>query len=91
MLHLFQLQKKTEALERLQDEVGQARHEHDKLKTRAEAQELKGKDSLAKIPCFEAQLRLVCDIASVQAYMIAKLESELSKSGLRSSMPGQKL
>lgn len=79
MLHLFQLHKKTEALDRLRDEVGRARHNHDELKTRAVARALEGKDALAKVPAFEAQLCLVHDNASVQADMIAKLESELLK------------
>ena len=68
-----------EALERLRDEVGRARNEQDELKARAEAQALNGKDALAKVPIFEAQLCLVRDNASVQKEMIVKLEFELSK------------
>ncbi|XP_070030160.1 uncharacterized protein [Nicotiana sylvestris] len=80
LVHLqYELYKKAKALKHLQDEVGRARHEHDELKARAEAQALEGKDALAKVPDFEAQLRLVRDNASVQEDMIVKLESELSK------------
>ncbi|XP_070002263.1 uncharacterized protein [Nicotiana sylvestris] len=68
-----------EALERLRDEVGRARSEYDKLRSRAEAQALKGKDALAKVPAFEAQLHLVRDNALVQTDIIVKLESKLSK------------
>ncbi|XP_070023158.1 uncharacterized protein [Nicotiana sylvestris] len=78
LAHL-QYEKKTKALERLRDEVGRARREYDELRARAEAQALEGKDALAKVPDFEAQLRLASDNASVQTNMIAKLEFELSK------------
>ncbi|XP_070014994.1 kinetochore protein SLK19-like [Nicotiana sylvestris] len=53
LVHL-QYEKKTEALERLQDEVGRARRKHDELKTWAEAQVVVGKDALAKVLDFEA-------------------------------------
>ncbi|XP_075076788.1 uncharacterized protein LOC107760066 [Nicotiana tabacum] len=74
-----QLQKKTDALERLRDEVGRTRREHDELKTLAEAQALEGKEALAKFLAFEAQLCIASDNALVQTEMIAKLESELLK------------
>ncbi|XP_075077618.1 bidirectional sugar transporter SWEET17-like [Nicotiana tabacum] len=64
LVHL-QYKKNMEALEHLRDEVGRARHEHDELKARAEAQDLEGNDALAKVPDFEAQLRIARDNALV--------------------------
>nr|XP_009778368.1 PREDICTED: differentially expressed in FDCP 6 homolog [Nicotiana sylvestris] len=71
--------KKMEALEHLRDKVSQARREYDELRARAEAQALEGKDALAIVPSFEAQLFLAHNNASIQTDMIAKLESELLK------------
>ncbi|XP_070019861.1 uncharacterized protein [Nicotiana sylvestris] len=67
-----------EAPECLRDEASRARHEHDELKARMEAQALEGKGALAKVPAFEAQLCLARDNPSVQTDMITKLEFELS-------------
>ncbi|XP_070025181.1 uncharacterized protein [Nicotiana sylvestris] len=71
--------KKTEALECLRDEADRAKSDYDELKARAEVQASKEKDALAKVPTLEVQLRLARDNALVQADMITKLKSELSK------------
>ncbi|XP_070009917.1 uncharacterized protein [Nicotiana sylvestris] len=70
-------QKQTKALKSLRDRADRA--EHDELKARVEAQASEGKGALAKVPAFEAQLRMARDNASVQVDIIKKLESELSK------------
>lgn len=61
MFHLFQLQKKTEDLECLRNDVGQVRHEYDELKAQAHAQASAEKGALAKASALEVQLRLARD------------------------------
>lgn len=70
-----------EALECLGGEVCRARCERDELKARVEAQALGGMNALAKVPAFEAQLRLARDSALARTEMFEELESKLSKVG----------
>ncbi|XP_070010252.1 uncharacterized protein [Nicotiana sylvestris] len=72
-------EKKMEALEYLRGEVVRVRNACGELRAQMQAQALEEKGVLAKVPAFEAQLRLARDNASVQVDMIAKLESDLLK------------
>lgn len=73
------MQKKTKALERLRSEADRIRSDCGKLRAQVQVQASEEKGALARVPAFEAQLRLARDNALVQADMITKLESELSK------------
>ncbi|XP_070028903.1 uncharacterized protein [Nicotiana sylvestris] len=72
-------QKKTEDVECLWSEVGQAKCEYDELKARADVEASTEKGALAKASAFEVQLCLARDDSLVRVDMITKLESELLK------------
>ncbi|XP_070015377.1 uncharacterized protein [Nicotiana sylvestris] len=76
---IFQLESKTEELERLWGEVGRAKRELNELKARVEAQVVAKEDALAKASTLEVQIRNAHVNDSVRANMITRLESKLLK------------
>nr|XP_016464392.1 PREDICTED: uncharacterized protein LOC107787349 [Nicotiana tabacum] len=78
-----QLQKKIEVLEYLKGDIDRIRTVCGRLRAQVQAQALEETGASAKVPAFEVQLRLARDNVKVQADMIGKLESDLSKIRLR--------
>ncbi|XP_070020250.1 uncharacterized protein [Nicotiana sylvestris] len=74
-----QLQKKTEDLECLRNEVGQAKRERDELRSRVDTQISAKKDALAKTSALEVQHCNAHENSLVRTDMIPRLESELLK------------
>ncbi|XP_070010586.1 uncharacterized protein [Nicotiana sylvestris] len=80
LAHLrYELQKKTEGLEFLRGEVGQAKHERDELKARVDTRISTRKDDLSKASPLEVQLRNAHENSLVRMDMIPRLEFELLK------------
>ncbi|XP_070013190.1 COP1-interactive protein 1-like [Nicotiana sylvestris] len=71
--------RKTEDLERLWGEVGQAKYECDELKAKIDTQVAAKKNALAKASTLEVQLWNTCGNSLVQTSRIASLESDLLK------------
>ncbi|XP_070025030.1 uncharacterized protein [Nicotiana sylvestris] len=76
---IFQLESKMEELERLWGEVGRAKREFDELQAHVDAQVAAKESVLAKVSTLEMQIRTARASDSARANMIARLESELSK------------
>nr|XP_009794299.1 PREDICTED: uncharacterized protein LOC104241072 isoform X2 [Nicotiana sylvestris] len=72
-----QLQSKTEDLERLWGEIGQAKYECNGLRAQIDAHIAAKKNALAKVSALEVQLRNARENISVQTGRIARLESDL--------------
>ncbi|XP_070010137.1 uncharacterized protein [Nicotiana sylvestris] len=76
---IFQLDSKTEELERSWGEVGRVKHEFDELQAHVDAQVVAKENALAKVSTLEMQIQTTRASDSARANMIARLESELSK------------
>ncbi|XP_070025506.1 uncharacterized protein [Nicotiana sylvestris] len=76
---LSKLQRKAEALEYLKGDVNHGRVACGELKAQMQARNLEEMSASAEVPAFEVKLCLTHDNAKVQADMIEKLESDLSK------------
>nr|XP_009794291.1 PREDICTED: uncharacterized protein LOC104241072 isoform X1 [Nicotiana sylvestris] len=74
---ILQLQSKTEDLERLWGEIGQAKYECNGLRAQIDAHIAAKKNALAKVSALEVQLRNARENISVQTGRIARLESDL--------------
>ncbi|XP_070011273.1 uncharacterized protein [Nicotiana sylvestris] len=74
---IFQLESKTEELERLWGEVVRANREFNELKAQVDAQVAAKEGVLAKTSTLEVQVRNAYANDSVRANMITRLESEL--------------
>ncbi|XP_070006466.1 uncharacterized protein [Nicotiana sylvestris] len=78
-LAYLRYEKKTEDLECLWSEVGQAKHECDELKARVDTQVTAKTNALAKAFALEVQLRSAHENGLVRRDMITRLEFELLK------------
>ncbi|XP_070025202.1 COP1-interactive protein 1-like [Nicotiana sylvestris] len=76
---ILQLQSKTEDLERLWGEVGQAKYKYNELRAQIDALVAAKKNALAKASSLKVQLQNTHENSLVQTSRIASLESDLLK------------